>query len=393
MKIVKRILSRFAGSISPAPNELWREQSFLESIAEGTKRAFEFEPAAFKQAVSAFVDSVAMDTEHSFRYSLSNTKSNAYAMVFAVLVRRMIGRLSRQEKDTWKTVLDTYQCKNDGLFKDPVLSNHHFDSSDWWGARHLTLLALNAYDAIDRRPKYELRFLNEFIDFDVCEADIYAINRDEHSDLDNKLMNVVCAMQYCRDRQGVTSFDTTIESINRTLLECINPETGLWIESPCDDPDSLSRAVQCAYHYYSFLIYDGNKIPYPSRLIDSVLRTQNVYGGYAPRRNASACEDIDSLHLLLAAARLTDYRQQEMTTSVKRFFNWAMANQNADGGFVFSRQTAFCYGHEQMATEEDVSHLFGTWFRTLSIALASHFLWREEATFDLHVSPGYYFLV
>ena len=45
-----------------------------------------------------------------------------------------------------------------------------------------------------------------------------------------------------------------------------------------------------------------------------------------------------------------------------------MANQNPDGGYVFMRDVGFSYGHGLMSSGKNVSAMFPTWFRTLSLA-------------------------
>ena len=63
------------------------------------------------------------------------------------------------------------------------------------------------------------------------------------------------------------------------------------------------------------------------------------------------------------------------------------ANQNDDGGYVFRRNEAMYYGHEQMNSGKNESAMFPTWFRTLTIAYLSNYLF--ESQFKLVKSPGF----
>jgi hypothetical protein len=73
-------------------------------------------------------------------------------------------------------------------------------------------------------------------------------------------------------------------------------------------------------------------------------------------------------------AQETDYRREEILAALRRALPWILSNQNADGGYVFMRGTAFSYGHELMTSGVDISAMFPTWFRTLSLAVIAQAL-------------------
>jgi hypothetical protein len=106
--------------------------------------------------------------------------------------------------------------------------------------------------------------------------------------------------------------------------------------------------------------------------------------------NTSACEDIDAVFILVKLSQLTDYRKDDVHKALQKAFVWILANQNHDGGFVFSRNEPFIYGHELLSSKKNESHLFATWFRTLSIAyLADYF--HLKTNFNIGRCPGMQF--
>jgi hypothetical protein len=107
----------------------------------------------------------------------------------------------------------------------------------------------------------------------------------------------------------------------------LHERTGLWGSLDTAQPRELSRAVQGAYHFWLLYFYDHVPIPYPERVIDSCLATQNARGGFGQGvhtgsdRESSACEDIDSIDPLVRLTRATDYRRDDVRMALERGLN------------------------------------------------------------------------
>ena len=168
----------------------------------------------------------------------------------------------------------------------------------------------------------------------------------------------------------------------------INPETGLLGPSDLNDPDILSRQVQFSYHLFPMFYYDGWENPYKEKVIDHVLKTQNRLGGYGVALNTSACEDIDSIELLVRLSKQTDYRKADVEISIKRALPWVLSNMNKDGGYYFRKNQGFFYGHEQMSSGENESNMFATWFRTLSLAYVWKYFNPNTDGYNMNQCPG-----
>jgi hypothetical protein len=109
---------------------------------------------------------------------------------------------------------------------------------------------------------------------------------------------------------------------------------------------------------------------YPEKIIDRCLELQNETGGFGPQANSSACEDIDAIDPMVRLMIGRNYRREEIVSALERAFLWVLCNHNeTDGGWVFRRYEPYDFvPHQIMWVGADESHLFGTWFRSLSLA-------------------------
>ena len=357
----------------------------------------QFDLDKLRKLTLGFIESMHCDPAvFSYKYASSCSKTNLYSSVYAVMILSMYGELDRfsnDQKAEWIEYFNGYQSSDDGLFYDEVLLNGIYNDIDWWGARHLALHMIIAFRALGARPKYPFKFLNKFYDLSYLKKwlDLEAWNGKfaYENDVDNKIMNIGASLQYQRDCWEDGDADKSIRFMQNYLMERINPATGMWGHYNLENKNELSRMAQCAYHLFSLFFYDNIELGYKERIIDHVLKTQNIYGGFGVQLNSSACEDIDSMDILIRMMKQTNYKETEVEMALKRAFIWILANQNEDGGFVFRRHEQFVYGHQEMSSQKNESSMFATWFRTLAVAyLAKHF-WGEN--FNIVRGPGYSF--
>jgi hypothetical protein len=298
--------------------------------------------------------------------------------------------LSTDQKLGWIEYFNDFQSQADGLFYDPVVDSELFRKEDWWGARHLALHMVSAYTDLGSRPKHPFRFLTEYYNQSrlknwLDQVDWSGAIPHEY-DIDNQIMNIGCLLQYQRDEWRDEQASETVAYIQKYLLEKINPETGMWCYYDIQDPDQLSRMVQFAYHLFPLFFYDHVSLPYPDKVVQFVLRTQNALGGFGVASNSSACEDIDSIDILIRLSPSVPDRKKEIDAAFKKAIPWILCNQVDDGGFVFRLNEPLVYGHSEMSSERNQGAMFPTWFRTLSLAyVAIHF---SLEGYSIKPSPG-----
>ena len=315
-----------------------------------------------------------------------------YASTYAAMTRHLCGdldELGNHERKEWIGYLQSHQDE-DGLFRDPAIYDQQGYAGDpeWCGRRHLSchvITALTCLGAVAEKPQ---RWLDPFCAPSGIESWLASRDWRERPDfVGNEVMNVGTLLQYARDFQGHPAACGAM----RRLLDWLNghelcAQTGLWGGLDIRHPLHLSRAVQAAYHFWPLYFYDHESIPYAERAVDVLLCTQNPRGGFGwgvhNRQNpwnSSACEDIDSIDPLARLAAQSDYRREDILSALHRAQPWVLGNQNADGGLVFMRDAPFTYGHDLMHSGTNVSAMFPTWFRMLSLAILAQVLPDEAA--------------
>ena len=187
-------------------------------------------------------------------------------------------------------------------------------------------------------------------------------------------------MQYARDYQAMNQADRALHVLFNYLDEKQDEATGLF-GADFDLPQDLSHGVQAGYHFWLLYFYDRRPVRHAERIVDSILATQSLSGGFGVKWNSSACEDIDSIDPLVRLRWQTDYRARDVEAALQRAFSGVTRNLNPEyGGRVFRRDEAMNYGfslHTYSGVNQ--SNLFFTWFRTLGLALLTEGLGDERA--------------
>lgn len=355
--------------------------------------------AEVKLAVNDFLDSLCYSqVDFLYRYSSSCAQPTLYASTYACMLYELLGNsslLSEDRRRAWCNYFDDFQDECDGLFYDPVTNNKIYADSDWWGARHLALHIILAYGAMGFVPRYRFSFLDEFCKPQKINEwlSIYPWDSNEigKTDIDNKIMNIGCLLQYERDRTGSGKLKSAVFDLKSFLRSKINKETGIWGGADLSNAGDRSRMVQFAYHLLPIFFYDNDYEFNLESIANIILKTQGHYGGYGVKPNSSACEDIDSLDLLIAISKkCTPETQEKIVDSIKKSYFWILHNQVDDGGFVFRLFESFTYGHKETSSGRNIGALFPTWFRFLSLIHAHNYLLNKQIP---HMKrPGYYFL-
>jgi hypothetical protein len=376
----------------------WKNENFVRDHIKNHRASPEnFDFIAFKNQVLAFIKTLQTDEEGiQFRYSEENTKPSLYASAYACMTLSLLGELkgiTDPGRSAWKAYFDSFQ-REDGLFYDPIVHNEHYDNSDWWGARHLALHMISVYTDLNERPRIPFRFLESYYDPSILlkwlQENEAAFEGDMANDFDNKLMNVTCLLQYQRDTWKDDGARKAVELIQKFLLEKINSKTGIWGDDHISNPDIRSRKIQFAYHLFPIFFYDGIYSFDIEKVVAIVLKTQNAFGGFGVVANSSACEDIDSIDILIRLTVFSTGMKDSVDSSLKKGFRWVLLNQMEDGGFIFRLNERFVYGHEQMSSGKNKGAIFPTWFRVLSIAYLCRYF-SIPNNFIITPCPGYEF--
>lgn len=353
----------------------------------------------FKKEILEFICTMRVDDEKDFfRFSTSCSHPTLYSSAYACMTMSLLGELSQLElveKRRWADYFDGFQNPLDGLFYDPVVANQIYNDSDWWGARHLALHMINAYTDLGCKPKHQFHFLKKYYDTGYIETWLNTFDWNDWSmlegDVDNKIMNIGCLLQYQRDTWKDVEAGNSLVFLKQYLLSKINVNTGMWGVDLLNTAWRRSRTVQFAYHLFPVFLYDGEIPEQCEKIVSIVLKTQNKCGGFGVGPNSSACEDIDSIDLLI---RLKPYVNQQLVSeidqSIEKAFRWVLMNKMNDGGFVFKLYESFVYGHQETSSLAGQGAMFPTWFRTLSVVYMIKYF-NISSDYLITKCPGYEF--
>jgi hypothetical protein len=110
-------------------------------------------------------------------------------------------------------------------------------------------------------------------------------------------------------------------------------------------------------------------------LTDTVLGLQSLDGSFDPAGNGGACEDVDSVDILVNLYKRGAYKHPEIRNALRRCANHILKTQNEDGGFPYRRNSVQSHmGIPGTAAPANVSTTFATWFRIHTLALCAEII-------------------
>ena len=379
----------------------WQVQNKANKLhlKKSIKEIENFDFIDFKLKLSNFIKSLQFKQEHfMYRHSSSCIKPTLYASVYALMTLSLLGeinKLSNQEKKDWQKYFDSFQSEIDGLYYDPAVQNEIYNNSDWWGARHLALHIVTASTQLGYRPKYSFLFLKKYYELVNIDKLLDKVDWQSDvsysSDIDNKIMNIGCLLQYQKDFMKDNDAAKTLEYLKKQLKKKINNTNGIWGSFDVENPRQRSRMVQFAYHLFPIFFYDNDYEFDNEKIVQLVLKTKNKHNGFGVKLNSGACEDLDSIDILIRLEKYCSPRlQKEIQEQIRKSFKWVLLNQIEDSGFVFKIDEKFIYGSIENSSNKNEAGMFPTWFRTLSIAYMANYL-TKHGNFQIINCPGYEF--
>jgi len=361
-----------------------------------------------RSSTLAFVQKCHRDEKNTGVYYFSGNaeKPTLYSSTYAAMLKSLYNDLpGKAQCDEWASYIDGFQ-NNDGLFKDPVIWNEGWYKDDpfWCGRMHLTCHVIVALSCLGHTVRTPFGIAHKFGDIEFMRS--WLSSRDwktiRISTTGNEVMNIGTLLQYARDFHNDTKAGKAVEFLLDWLTENhINKDSGLWGTLDISNTRERSESVMAAYHFWPLFTYDGRRIPYMEKAIDSLLSTQNPNGGFGwgchnggNPYTSSACEDIDSIEPLCRFSKMSSFRNADIAAALERALPWVLCNQMEDGGFVFTKDNPFFYGHRQLSATENTGAMFPTWFRTLSLAyLGNTMIKSGQFNYPWHFArcPGYQF--
>jgi hypothetical protein len=340
------------------------------------------------------------------RFTPSSPDTIFLASCYGVLALRLfneLDNLTSKQKEEWIHYLKSHQSQKNGLFLDPLLSKeelpengHNWEYATW----KFTFFGLGALETFNQQPVYPLSFLEQFLNENDISTWLEGLHWRNPWLESNRVMYLASFLIREWERTGDSSYKTKVDAILDWLDRYQSPETGFWGE---DQNRDLFNAMAGAFHFYFFYFYIGRPVNYINQIIDKTLTLQQPDGLYDPRGGGGACLDLDAVDILVKLSYLTDYRKDEIKSSLNRSFQAILNNQNPDGGFceckrplpvIRSRKRRFLESvgldwlikskpveraveykrqikWEKLRYNVEESNLWASWFRPLALALIS----------------------
>jgi hypothetical protein len=222
----------------------------------------------------------------------------------------------------------------------------------------------------------------------------------------NPVMFVLSQLCHDIDRHQRSDLLNIVDTALDWLDDHQSAETGLWQGS---HEVSLMNAMAATFHFTFYYGYRHRPIQYVNQIIDSCLRLQEQHGLFCGKAIGQTCLDYDAIDLLAKASLTTNYRSDEVSNAMKRAFDTLLGLYNStDGGFANQKemiidrsqgrkakllrkiglskflppaisrvpaQGVYSVCWRLLSCDTAQSNAFSTWFRLLTLRLATQELW------------------
>lgn len=247
---------------------------------------------------------------------------------------------------------------------------------------HLTCSVLPFCQQFSVPLKYPIFEAHKFCDQDYLKQWMTSRDWKQAWFEGNNILFVGQLLVYLRDVEKHPGAGAALDLWFDWLDRSIDRATGLWGTNGFCSP---MEAVYGGYHQLLVYYHQNHPLPNIRGMIDTVLNLQHYDGGFNPNGNAGACEDVDSVDILIHCYKRIDYRRAEIRNALRRCLRHILSSQNPDGGFPYSRDWPQSHmGIPGTDAAPNVSCTFPTWFRIHTLALIAQVLPSERV---LHGVP------
>jgi hypothetical protein len=334
--------------------------------------------------------------ESFFATSTCGGEVTLYGTIYAKSTSEYLGG-TKELGDELLCFIASCQSSETGLIAGPELNDFVHEAGSMHDLEHLTLHSTCSVLPFCQDHGIELRPIVAAHKFcDLAYLELWLSERDlENAWFEgNNILFVGQLLLYLRDVEKLAGAAAALEHWFGWLDSEVDPLTSLWgSNGSC----SNAAAVYGGYHQLLLYWHEEPPIVNPEGLVDTVLNLQHFDGGFNPKGNGGACEDVDSVDILVNCYKRYDYRRAEIGEALRRCKRHILRTQNADGGFPYNRdQPQSHMGIPGTEAGPNVSCTFPTWFRVHTLALIAEILPDEpefrgvEFSFNEALSMGWH---
>ena len=319
------------------------------------------------------------DPETSGTRSVPGGSVTLYGTCYAALGQFYLGVDGIPSEKT-RAFIGECQDPQTGLMIGPELINFEPPTGVMHGREHLlfhlTCAAVPTCQQFGIPLKHPIRAAHRFCDLEYLRE--WMDRRDLRNAWfeGNNILFVGQLLIYLRDVERHTKAQPALDAWFHWLDTHVDPGNGLWGTNGYCSP---LEAVCGGYHQLLVYYHENHPLTSPDGMVDTVLGLQHADGGFNPSGNAGACEDVDSVDILVNLYKRFGYRRADIRFALRRCMRHILATQNPDGGFPYNRDCSQSHmGIPGTSAPPNVSTMFPTWFRIHSLALMAEVLTDEE---------------
>ncbi len=334
--------------------------------------------------------------------SVPNGSITLYGTCYAYLGLYYLGYEPYDLRDSVKSLIRASQKKESGLFEGPELQGFIAKPGAKHDYFHLLLhLTCSAVLPVAQQIGVNIepiKSAHKFCDLATLGNWQNGVDWKKAWLEGNNILFVGQLLVYLRDVEKFPGAAVALKNWFNWLDQTADPKTGLWGTNGFCSP---MEAVYGGYHQLIVYYYENHPLPNIRGLVDTVLSLQHIDGGFNPNGNGGACEDVDSVDILVNCYKRLDYRRSEIRHALRRCLKHILSTQNVDGGFPYNRnQKQSHMGIPGTEAEPNVSCIFPTWFRIHTLAIIAEvlpsdpvfrgitFRFNESLSMGCHVSPS-----
>lgn len=311
--------------------------------------------------------------------SVPGGTTTLYGTCYAWLALYYLGKDHYLSKEVFCKFVSSYQDSETGLFEGPELREYEIIQGIMHDRHHLMLhqtcsAVLPLIQLLNIEPIY-IKTAYKFCNSDFLIEWLNKIDWKNAWFEGNNILFVAQLMVYLREFENLSSANDALNLWFSWLDKFVDYATGLWGTNGYCSP---MEAVYGGYHQLLVYYYENHPLPNAQGLVDTVLNLQHLDGGFNPNGNSGACEDVDSVDILVNCYKRINYRRVEIRHALRRCLKHILSTQNSDGGFPYNRnQPQSHMGIPATEAGPNVSCTFPTWFRIHTLALIAEVLPNE----------------
>lgn len=274
------------------------------------------------------------DPGPGFQYRLSrNSGHSIFCACFSLFIMDLFGEVLDMPKTTrnqWVSYIQGFQNQATGYFEPATYFHKDKDR-----IRHqLTSLCLSALSLLQKRPKYPLKFVEQWKNQAALIEYLSQIGADRGiGGSGNKAMFVAIFLTHEYENTGdercLALMDAWFD-----FHDCSQNRHGLW---GTRKSNLYYAGLQNGYHQLEVYFYWKRPVAKLDQIVDVVLEIQDNNGLFGPAPGGGPCKDYDAIHILAEVYGKQENKAKNVETALAKALKGVLGCRNEDGGFCRSK--------------------------------------------------------